>query len=593
MIHKLFFIPFVLISITGLSQSTDSSSIQQLELNDSSLLQLEGNNTFSTDSTLVGFDVNLFFNDCAHGHSCCGAGCPCCPQLSRPQAYYSKVIYRKNNHFVKVKYERYKIAMGGGLSPVQFIVEGQGKTLSTYYSVRGMLAGYHVYSTDYDWSEFEPFKKDYELVFNENGGHFLLSKNGELMNIDFRVREQINNNVWKVGFIHTYGDKHEHEYKKFALADADNELLSPLKFDNIGEFNEFGQAKVIIKYSEGVINLNGELILPVKHHRINQLGNGMFAADDQLYDANGKLVTEERYSFGHKFSEGLISATQNDTLYYLDTAGNVMRTDYLWGMVFSDGLAAVTNGEKWGFINRKGELEIPLQFDRFEHFHKGCAPVAIGEDSNRDKWGLINAKGKYIVEPEYDEISEFRESLCIVSKRGEGSGLMDTKGRLVIPLGHNFEDTYHLDTWFPMNFCLSRGLGREYYMNWELIDQKGRSILDLKGFPSLQRLKFHEKYLPYLMVYNEGYGIIDLQGNSLIDTEYDQIRICDQYHFWLKNDTGFYSYDIRAGKKRLISKHPETYEYYYQLAQSKDENGITIFYDVNGNRADGVHPIRE
>jgi hypothetical protein len=52
---------------------------------------------------------------------------------------------------------------------------------------------------------------------------------------------------------------------------------------------------------------------------------------------------------------------------------------------FSEGLARVQVGEKWGFIDKTGNLVIQPQFDEASEFSEGLARVRIG-----DKWGFVS-----------------------------------------------------------------------------------------------------------------------------------------------------------------------------------------------------------
>jgi hypothetical protein len=65
---------------------------------------------------------------------------------------------------------------------------------------------------------------------------------------------------------------------------------------------------------------------------------------------------------------------------------------YAWE--FSGGLARVSNGDKWGYIDRDGNLVIEMKFDDAESFHNGIARVEID-----DKYGYIDKTGSYVWEP--------------------------------------------------------------------------------------------------------------------------------------------------------------------------------------------------
>ena len=60
-------------------------------------------------------------------------------------------------------------------------------------------------------------------------------------------------------------------------------------------------------------------------------------------------------------------------------------------------------GDKWGFIDTKGQYVINPQFDNAGEFSEGLAPVEIG-----GKYGFIDTKGQYVINPQFDNAGEFR-----------------------------------------------------------------------------------------------------------------------------------------------------------------------------------------
>lgn len=58
---------------------------------------------------------------------------------------------------------------------------------------------------------------------------------------------------------------------------------------------------------------------------------------------------------------------------------------------FSEGLARVRRGSKWGYINEAGEEVIPLIYDYAHDFHNGTTSVKFGNENPR-----INAHNKIV-----------------------------------------------------------------------------------------------------------------------------------------------------------------------------------------------------
>jgi len=121
---------------------------------------------------------------------------------------------------------------------------------------------------------------------------------------------------------------------------------------------------------------------------------------------------------------------------------------------FSEGLAAVwlaerkSTGfwtyiveEKWGFINMKGEIVIPVKYHdvRFP-FSEGLAAF---EDPNL-KDGYINHAGEVVIEPCYVLALEFSEGRAAVKKK-EGWGFINKHGDVVIPLQYDSARSFSED----------------------------------------------------------------------------------------------------------------------------------------------------
>ena len=93
---------------------------------------------------------------------------------------------------------------------------------------------------------------------------------------------------------------------------------------------------------------------------------------------------------------------------------------------FSEGYAAIKVGNKWGFMNQKGEYPIQAQFDEVGLFSEGLAAVKVGM-----KWGFVDGKGKWVIPPNFDGVGYFSEGLA-AAKIGERWGFINKKGGTII-----------------------------------------------------------------------------------------------------------------------------------------------------------------
>lgn len=95
-------------------------------------------------------------------------------------------------------------------------------------------------------------------------------------------------------------------------------------------------------------------------------------------------------------------------------------------LIVVDTLAAVKKMGKWGFINLRGEIKIPFDYDGADRFGGQLAPVA-----KDGLWGFINHSGKLIVPLQYEGALSFNYGLAPVKIKGQW-GYIDTTGRMVI-----------------------------------------------------------------------------------------------------------------------------------------------------------------
>ena len=81
------------------------------------------------------------------------------------------------------------------------------------------------------------------------------------------------------------------------------------------------------------------------------------------------------------------------------------------GGSFDDG---VLSGEKWGYINRSGDVIIPAEYDEIGVFTDGIAFIRKG-----DKYGYINDSYKIFIPCEFNAVGSFnKEGFCWVNKGG-------------------------------------------------------------------------------------------------------------------------------------------------------------------------------
>lgn len=103
---------------------------------------------------------------------------------------------------------------------------------------------------------------------------------------------------------------------------------------------------------------------------------------------------------------------------------------------YADALYPIRKKDKWGYMNRKGDVVLDFQWSDAADFYEGLAKVATVEGSET-RYGFIDTKGQWRVQPVYESAGDFSEGMAIV-KRNDQYGYIDQEGREVIAC--RFED---------------------------------------------------------------------------------------------------------------------------------------------------------
>ena len=159
--------------------------------------------------------------------------------------------------------------------------------------------------------------------------------------------------------------------------------------------------------------------------------------------------------------------------------------------LFNEGLAPVKLGEKWGYINKKGTIVIPCQYDSVGDFYNGVAVV-----TKANKQGLINKKGKVMDGiGKYDSLEIYSSGYILVTKvikdkktneyLDAKSGIVNKYGKIVVPLKY-----YCIGDCGEGLFLASKisKVDSRYSFNYGFVDIKGREVIPFifDGFPGQQ-----------------------------------------------------------------------------------------------------------
>ncbi|MCX7908796.1 MAG: WG repeat-containing protein [Ignavibacteria bacterium] len=221
----------------------------------------------------------------------------------------------------------------------------------------------------------------------------------------------------------------------------------------------------------GYINYQGKLVIPLIYEDATEFSEGLaFVKNKEIrgfIDTNNNLIIKMENSAGNKFKEGL--ADINDRQFrigFMNKKGEIvvpLEFDLLEH--FSEGLAFAIKGDKAGFINKKGEFEFFVDGYTSKPFSDSMA--FIGKlIKQKIKWALINRKGEKITDFIFDDVREFSEGVAPVMKDGRYF-FIDKTGAEIL---HN--DYYYVDKFIDSLAWASLRNGQRGY-----IDHSGKFVI--------------------------------------------------------------------------------------------------------------------
>ncbi len=180
---------------------------------------------------------------------------------------------------------------------------------------------------------------------------------------------------------------------------ADNRVVIP-QWDSVIFIAE-NCFKVQAKDLYGLIDRNGNELSPIKWYDVSRASEGfMVAVIREKDEAKSTYSTSYKYTYylvdvnGKTLTPAYASIGKNEP----SSSSSVLLTS----PTFSSGLIRVQSADgKWGFIDKTGEVKIPISYAAANDFSNDLAAV---KDSC---WGYINPSGEFVIEPQFSAALDF------------------------------------------------------------------------------------------------------------------------------------------------------------------------------------------
>ncbi len=224
----------------------------------------------------------------------------------------------------------------------------------------------------------------------------------------------------------------------------------------------------------------------------------------------------------------------------MDPCGNV---DLIWDYcerAFQSGLCIVNKDGLYGYIDEKLNIAIDLQYDEAEQFHhiiNYLSPIESSEMSELDqylarvkkdsKYGLINLKGDLILPIEYEKIEKFtitknKDIIYLIKIYGK-YGFVNYKGKYIINKFFDEAKSFWKKGYAPIKI-------KDY---WTIIDINGDYPIKLKFQDIGDSTSNYDEYLTVKL--DNKWGILDENLKLYMPQGEDNFIIHKNNKVYIKN----------------------------------------------------------
>jgi hypothetical protein len=237
--------------------------------------------------------------------------------------------------------------------------------------------------------------------------------------------------------------------------DVKGKIVIQPSFDEASLFHD-GRAKVKVNDKYGFIDPSGKMVISAEYDDASDFSENMasvmkcteekrctwmtfnFTWGSYTFPSGGEhsyidpgggnaIPSAGKFTSLLSFHEGLAAVSDNNKYGYINSHGALtIQLQFDSAGNFSGGLASVKKGDQWGYVGNNGKMAIPPQFDEADIFSDGLAAVKQGE-----LWGYVDKAGKMVSQPKFEDVLSFSDGLAAVWLKGNIRGYINPKGEYV------------------------------------------------------------------------------------------------------------------------------------------------------------------
>ena len=382
--------------------------------------------------------------------------------------------------------------------------------------------------------------------------------------------------------------------------------------------------KAGLKNKQGLINIKGEVIIPLLYESLNEAGDYIIVSNTipkvgsryGIIDQKGKVVLELKYKSIYFCGNNLFSintnnlpkSTVNDCKLYSLTSNSFLTKDSFDSInQVENGLLMVQKGELVGYINELGETVVSPVYQPYYGEERGTGGdggdggeekcyVGLNSDENianndiynktelllvqlDEKIGYINFKGEIIIPIIYTYGSNFYKGMASVSDENQNKSIIDTKGKVIL---ENAEIVYYYNN---SKYAIAKQENSFYKIDTET--HKAELYTLMKEMDYIDHYKKYKiiTYKDVLVYVTSKDQILMAKGIDFSDYNYNKkIEVARNFYYSAEYDQAI------SELKSLFNEKSDVYDVPLLLGKCYKEKGDTYSAIDYFNQAVAIDP---
>ena len=229
--------------------------------------------------------------------------------------------------------------------------------------------------------------------------------------------------------------------------------------------------------------------------------------------------------------------------------------------LFHENLVCFTDGDEWGYANKKGKIVIKPKFaEAYAFADNGLALVS----KDGENYGYINKKGAFVIKDKYKAATGFYDcGIAVVMNEDGEVGAIDKNGETVIDFKYSYIGAFNEDGLAKVG----KYIEKEDAVQYGVINSKGEIVMTIK----YEDIQLPNKSGATVAKKDGSWGVVSKKGEWLVKPRYVAATAFDEYNLSIVvNEEGEYGLVNTKGKIVLKPKYEE-------IRPFSEDDGLAFF----------------